>query len=120
MVADGIGEEVVGEGRMRETDDLLGATKSRFALAGEEFAFLSKMAGEVARQLEDGDRTWFYKSTNAYADARLKVCVKLVAFRHGERDGAVGKEHFTCVGIDASWIGLKTRATREGMGNLHR
>ena len=69
VVADGIGEEVVGEGRMRETDDLLGATKSRFALAGEEFAFLSKMAGEVARQLEDGDRSWFYKSTNAYADA---------------------------------------------------
>ena len=89
-------------------------------MAGEEFAFLGKMSGEVARELEDGDRTWFYKSTNAYADARLKVCVEFVAFRHAERDGAVGKEHFACVGIDASWIGLKTRATRERMGNFHR
>ena len=47
------------------------------------------------------------------------MCVKGEPLHHVERNGAVGKPYFACVGVDAGWIGLESRLASEGLGDGH-
>ena len=109
VIADGIVEEVGSLRFVVEAYDLLCATHIVFCLTAQEFSLCHKTAFEVSRDFEDSDGAVGHISANTYADARLEVGVKFVAFAHIERYGAVGKEYLARFGIDACRIGLKTR-----------
>ena len=119
VVADGRGEEVADLRGVGKLNDLLRAAEIRFGLAPEQLPLGDKMAGEVARDLADGDRTGLAVATNGHADARLEVGVEFITTDHVERDGAVGEHHLARLGVDGRGIGLKACAAGQGLHDAH-
>ena len=108
MIPDRIGQEIRGLRLVRQTDQLLGAAEVGLRLVLDEFALGNETAREVARDLEDGDGSWFHKPSDACAYARFEVRIEFVALHHIEWDGAVGKEHLARLDIDGRRVGLET------------
>ena len=69
MVSDGIRQEIGGLTGMRQLDDLLGSAEVRFGLIPDQLALLDKVAGEIARHLEDRNGSFLHVSSDTYADA---------------------------------------------------
>ena len=69
VIADGIGEEIGCLALVGETYQLLGATEIGLRLVLDELALSNEAAREVARDLEDGNRSWFHKPSDTSADA---------------------------------------------------
>ena len=67
MIADGIGEEIGCLALVGETYQLLGAAEVGLRLVLDEFALSDEATREVARDLEDGNRSWFHKPSDARA-----------------------------------------------------
>ena len=120
MIADGIGEEIGCLALVGETYQLLGATEIGLRLVLDEFALGNETAREVARDLEDGDGSWFHKPSDACAYARFEVRIEFVVLHHIEWDGAVGKEHLARLRIDMRRISLEARDTRQRAPDYHR
>lgn len=120
MIADGIGEEIGRLALVRKTYQLLGAAEVGLRLVLDEFAFSDEAAREVARDLEDGDGSWFHKPSDACAYARFEVRIEFVALHHIKWDGAVGKEHLARLRIDMCRISLEARDTRQRTYDHHR
>ena len=120
MIADGIGEKIGRLALVGETYQLLGAAEVGLRLVLDELAFSDEAAREVARDLEDGDGSWFHKPSDACAYARFEVRIEFVALHHIEWDSAVGKEHLARLRIDMCRISLEARDTRQRTYDHHR
>ena len=120
MVAYGVGQEVACCLFVGELDDLLGAAQVGLALVLNQDAFFGKMTAQVSACLEDGNWARLHETAYSHAYSRLKMGVELKAVDHVEWYGAVSKEQFACLRVDAGWIGLETALAGHGLCYLHR
>ena len=108
VVTYGMGEEIIGLMLVGELYHLLGSTEVGLGLTPQQLSFCDEMAGKVARYLEDGDGSLFHIPSDAHANTRLEVSVKLVTLYHIKRYGAMGKQHLTRFWVDGSGIRLES------------
>ncbi len=108
VIAYGLCQEIAGETLVVQPDDLLCTAKIGFLLVAYQHALRYEMASQVARNFEDGNRSFLHVSANAYAIARFEMGIQLVAVYHIQRYGAVGKDHLARLGVDGRWVGLET------------
>lgn len=82
VIANRLCQEVSSLSFVGKPDDLLRTAQVRFRCVLDERAFRHKMSVEVARHLEQRDRSSLHKTSDTYTDARLEMCVELIAFYH--------------------------------------
>ena len=110
VIANGVGQEIVGcEMLILELYDLLRAAEVGLGLIAQQRSLCNEVTREVARNLEDSDRTFFHIASNADADARFEVGVQFVTLHHVEWYCAVSKDNLACLRIDAGRVGLEAR-----------
>ena len=120
MVANGIGEEIRYLLLVGKSDKLLSAAEIGLRLILHEFTLGHETAREVARHLENGDRAFLHKASDACTYARFIMRIQLIAFHHIERYRTMCKEHLTRLWINVGRVGLKTGYPCQRPCNHHR
>ena len=69
MVSDGIRQEIGGLAGIRQLNDLLSPAQVWFGLIPDQFALFDKVAGEIARHLEDGNGSFLHTTSDTNTDA---------------------------------------------------
>ena len=75
VIAYRMSQEIVGLIFIGELYYLLGATKIGLGLTSHKFSFSNKTTREVARDLEDGDRSFLHIPSDTHTDTRFEVGV---------------------------------------------
>lgn len=69
VIADRIRQEVGSLAWVRQLNNLLGPAQVWLGLASDQFALFDEAAGEIAGDLEDGDRAFLHIPSDADTDA---------------------------------------------------
>ena len=108
VVADGLRQEVARVGGL-QLQDHLRAAQVLLILVAHQRSFRHEMAPEVAGDFEDGHGAFRQFAVDAHADPGLEMGVEGPVADHIERHGAMGKQHFPALGVDARRVGLEAR-----------